>query len=139
MTLTISSLIAEVMPNAIASGLFVSLFSAFAPSSALEPGGEVPPGKLVPVPSVQNVPCMIAPPSNLRLSATEQKTAPAVLSLQFAHVLLSGYYPQIPGSDADWDAVITNPDGSTLVVDVVGAEVDSQSQMTRVSVRIAQE
>jgi len=133
-----TNVIPTVMPTAIASGLAVSFCSISAPSGAFTPGGEpvTGSGSYMPVAGLQNIPCMDAPPSVVRVQATEQKTESEILSLQFRHVWLTGYYPQIPTNDANWQAMITNANG-TLVYDLLGAESDSQLQMTRLELRIA--
>lgn len=131
MNLTIQSLIAEVMPNAIASGLMVSTCSIQAPSGSFDAGG-APVGGYVPVAGLQGIQCMSAQPG-ARVLAGEAKAATQVLSTQFRHVLLAGWYPAIPSSNAGWQAVV---DGVTW--DILGAESDSQSQMTRMELRIAQ-
>lgn len=126
-----------VMPQAVDTGLFVSLCSFNQPSGALGPSGApvTGAGAWVPVANLQNIPCKRQPVSNLRIQATEVRQLEEILSLQVQHVLLNGYYPDVTGlgSDDNWQAVI---DG--VAYTLMGAESDSQSQMTRCEVRLAQ-
>lgn len=125
--------IEQVMPEAIATGLFDALANIQAPDGTFGPSG-APSGNYVTVSGLGAIACMDAPPSDARIQATEAKSLADQLSLNMRHVLLSGYYPQI---ETDWRAVITKSDGVTVVVyDVMGAESDSQTQQTRLEVRI---
>lgn len=123
--------IEAVMPTAIASGLFVSLCTIERPDGILVDAGE-PSGNFVAVPGCVNIPCT-APPLATRLQANETKTLENIQAFSPLHVLLSGYYPVIQdGVWHGWRAVI---DGQPL--DILGTESDSQSQMTRMSVRFS--
>jgi hypothetical protein len=126
--------IAAVMPLAVATGLFVSLCSAWAPTGALTASG-APTGTYAPVSGLQNIPCMNAPTSEKRITADEAKSESQVLSTNSSHVLLAGYYPLFPavGADAGWQVHI---DGVTY--DLLGAESDSQDTQTRLNVQVVQ-
>jgi hypothetical protein len=129
--------LANVMPLARASGLFVALCSAYAPTGALGPSG-APTGAYGPVSGLQSIPCTSAPTSGIRVTATEQKSAKQVLALRFNHVLLDGFFPQFPpGTDSGWQVQIVDAAGNGPTYDLLGAEADSQTLMTRLSVRIA--
>lgn len=125
--------IAAVMPLAVATGLFVSVCSAYAPTGALTASG-APTGTYAPVSGLQNIPCMSAPTSDSRITATETKAESEVISANSNHVLLAGYYPTFPtGTDEAWQVHI---DG--VVFDLLGAESDSQSTQTRLNVQVVQ-
>lgn len=125
--------IEQVMPEAIATGLFDSLATIQAPDGSFGASG-APSGNYVDVSGLVAIACIDAPPSDARIQATEAKSLADQLSLNMRHVLLSGYYPTI---ETDWRAVITKSDGTTVVIyDIMGAESDSQTQMTRLEVRI---
>jgi len=147
MNITIQSLIDQVMPLALATGLFVSTCSIQQPSGEQNDDGtpKVDPTTheplYVPVVGLQDITCMAAPEGGIK--ANEVKSESEIISYQYRHVLLGGFYPQIPDSDDNWQAVIKTftPDGvfvESVVWDLVGAESDSQSQMTRLQLRIAE-
>ena len=124
--------LAQVMPEAVATGLFSSLFTAQQPSGVLDATG-APNGVWVPIAGLVNIACTAPPPSTARIQATEVRDLQEILSLQMKHVLLQGYYPSLmSASDKNWNALI---DG--IAYDIMGAESDSQKEMTRVEVRIA--
>jgi hypothetical protein len=124
--------IGQVIGEAYATGLFVSLFSAQQPSGNLGPSG-APDGTWIPIAGLSNIPCTAPPPSEARIAATEVKALEEILTLQIKHVLLNNYFPQLNGaSDMDWRCLI---DG--VAYDILGVEHDSQKQMTRLEVRIA--
>ncbi len=130
MNQSISTLIAGVMPIAVASGLFVSLCTIQRPSGTLTADGS-PDGLYVDVTGLVNIVCMNAPESNLRITANERKTQSEVESDNSNHCLLSGYYPII-AANTQWRAVV---DG--VIYDILGAESDSQGQMTRLKLQIS--
>ena len=124
--------IESVMQETVLSDLFVSLGSAQAPSGNQTAGGE-PDGLYVPVTGLQDIPCMAAPLSSIRISATETKSMEEIMALMPRHVILNAYYPALEAGWRDgWQWMM---DGSTW--DIIGAEHDSQLQMTRLSVRVA--
>ena len=129
MNQSISTLIAGVMPIAVASGLFVSLCTIQRPSGTLTADGS-PDGLYVDVSGLVNIPCMNAPTSNSNITATERKTPAEIESDNSNHCLLSAYYPIIQ-PNTHWRAVV---DG--VIYDILGAESDSQSQMTRLKLQI---
>lgn len=125
--------IASVMPNAIATGLFVSLASFTAPPVNQQgPTGNIT-APWVAVAGLQSIPCMNAPPSMLRVDATEQKSIADILSRNLRHVLLNGYYPVLfNASRSGWRVAI---DG--VLYDLLGAEADSQLTQTRIELQLA--
>ncbi len=123
--------IAGVMPLVKASGLLVSLCTIKQPSGTLGATG-TPDGTYSDVAGLVAIPCT-APPLSDKITAVEIKNIEDTLAVQPLHVLLDDYYPTInAGVSAGWIAVI---DGTTY--DLLGAEHDSQKQMTRLSVRLA--
>lgn len=124
--------IAEVMPEAVATGRFGSLFTAQQPSGNLGPSG-APDGTFVDVVGLVDIPCTAPPPSSARIQATEVKELEEIMAAQLKHVLLNGYYPTLEaGVQAGWQCII---DG--VAYDMLGAESDSQGQMTHAEVRLA--
>lgn len=138
MNLTVQTLIDEVMPYALRTGLFVSTCDIQAPSGTFDAGGAPAVGGdgqplYVPVAGLQGIVCMSAPMSTGGIGAGETKTPSEILGTQTRHVLLGGYYPAIPAENENWRAVI---DG--VVWDLEGAESDSQATQTRLALKIAQ-
>ncbi len=128
----IHNAIANVMPIALSTGLFVSLCTFQAPSGNVNPDGS-PDNVFVDVPGLVNIACMAPPLTDANIQATEVKSLQEILSEAMLHILLKGWYPQIEnGASEGWQAVI---DGT--VFDLMGAESDSQGQMTRLKVRLA--
>lgn len=121
--------IAAVMPQARDTGLFVSLCTIQQPSGVFGPSG-APDGLWVDVTGLVEIPCTAPPISEARLQSTEVKALAEIMSRNILHVLLNGFYA--PVSPA-WRAVI---DGTAY--DILGTEHDSQSQMTRMEVQLAQ-
>lgn len=122
--------IAAVMPTALASGLFVSLCTIQQPDGVLIDAGQ-PSGNFVTVAGMENIPCMAPPESSIRINASEVKSEANIQSFSELHVLLKGWYPALEdGVSMGWRAIV---DGQTF--DVLGAESDSQGQMTRMVVR----
>ena len=122
--------IASVIPAVLDSGLLVSLCTIQEPSGNIIEAG-VPDGTYVNVSGMVDIPCTAPPPSEARIAATEVKALAEIMSLNIHHVLLGGYYPAIE-TNTEWRAVIDGID-----YDILGAESDSQKQMTRLAVRIA--
>lgn len=127
--------IMRVMPEAAKMGRFESLCTIQAPDGSLGASG-FPSGAYVNVAGLVGIACQDAPPSLARIQATEAKSLAEILALNMRHVLLDGYYPTI-SKNTEWRAVITAADGSTVTVyDIMGAESDSQAQLTRLEVRL---
>ena len=122
--------ISQVMPQAYAIGLFVSLCTIQRPSGNLDAAG-YPDGAWANVAGLVNIPCMDAPPSQARVQSTEIKGLAETLAVAPRHVLLNGYFPAIVPQDR---AVV-----DSVVFDVLGSESDSQSGQTRMELRLASE
>lgn len=128
------------MPLYIESGLATSLASFQMPDGESTTNGS-PSGAYLPVAGMQSIPCQDAPESIARIEATEKKTMEQIETSRLRHILLTGYYPQIPnGVDNLW-IVIVQEILNGQVVDtntwqVFGSEADSQTRMTRISARI---
>lgn len=127
----VSVLVQQVMPQAVASGLFDSLCTAQAPGGSTTPYGQ-PDGTFVNVSGLVNIPCMDAVLSTGTIEATEVKELQDIMSKAFRHVVLNGWYPQfIPGAAIGWRVVV---DG--IVYDLLGAEQDSQNSQTRLKLQL---
>ena len=128
----IQAAIRGVMPQVRATGLLVSLFTAQGPSGTLTPAGE-PDGTFANVAGLVNIHCTAPPNADARIQATELKSLEEIVAAEMHHVLLDAWYPTLDaGWRNGWRCVI---DG--FVYDIMGVESDSQSQMTRVSVKLA--
>lgn len=125
----IRNAVARVMPAAIATGLAVSTITIQKPSGNYDPAG-APDGTFVDVAGLVGLKCMAAPPSLAKIQATEMKALAEIASMELKHVWLEAYYPQI---ESDWRAVL-----DAVVYDILGSEWDSQSQMTRMTLRLVQ-
>ena len=126
-----------VMPEVRASGLMVSLFTAQAPSGVYGDTG-APDGTYNDVTGLVNIACTSPPISDARLLAGETKVLEEVAAEEFHHVLLDDYYPAM---DAGWRngwrcTIASPPDMVPYAMDIKGYEGDSQSKMSRVSVRL---
>lgn len=118
--------LAGVMAQARATGLFSSLASFSAPVSTQGATGN-PIGTFSPAAGYQSIPCMDAPESIARVSATEMKAEPQIETERFRHVLLDACYPALrEAAGLGWRVLI----GATLY-DLLGAEDDSQATQTR--------
>lgn len=134
--------ITDVMAEANASGLYVSLIqfqspSGFGPSRA-------PSGTFVNVPGLVDlfsgstqIGCMDAPLSPGTISALEAKSLVEIESDGLRHVSLNGYYPTViqnwsgEEENMNWRAIV---DGITY--EVFSVETDSQTTQTRVKLRL---
>lgn len=134
----IQNAVRGVMPQAIETGLFVSLATFQEPSGDLDALG-VPDGLYSDVAGFVDIACT-APPYNFSdssMAATETREMPQITATEWLHVLLDSYYPGIvagwrgDGTGA-WRVVI---DGTAF--DIGGAESASQRQMTRVKARLS--
>ena len=121
----------QVMPQAVATGLFVSLCTAQAPTGTKTPYGQ-PDGTFANVAGLVNIPCMDAVLSTGTIEATEVKELQDIMSKAFRHTVLNGWYPQfIPGAAVGWRVIV---DGT--VYDLLGAEQDSQWTQTRLKLQL---
>lgn len=130
----------QVMPQVIASGLLVSLCTIQQPDGMFGATGG-PSGNYVDVTGLIAIDCIEAPPSDTTVGANETKATAEIESKRLRHVALNACY---------MDTVYTRPDGSTVegiqanwrasingvVYDILGAERDSQSTQTRLSLQL---
>ncbi len=122
-----------IMPAVIATGLLVSLFTAQSPSAVLG-GTGAPDGTYTNVLGLIDIACTSPPYAfgDTSIRADEMKSVPEIAAAGFHHTLLDGYYPLLnAGWRNGWRCLI---DGTLF--DILGVENDSQSKMTRVSVRL---
>lgn len=127
----IQNAIRSVMPQAIATGLLVSLCTIQSPGTTYGPGG-APLGTFNDVAGLVNIQCMDAVLTDGSISATELKAAAEIMSAGFRHVFLNGYYPTVIANvKSGWRAVV---DG--IAYDLLGAEPDSQTTQTRLKLQL---
>jgi hypothetical protein len=135
--------IADVMAEANASGLFVSLIQFQEPDGTFGASG-APSGNFVNVPGLvdlfsgqSQIGCMDAPLSPGTISALEAKSLEEIESEGIRHVALNGYYPTVI---ANWSAETANMNWRAIVdgitYEVFSAEADSQTTQTRVKLRL---
>lgn len=139
MNQSISVAIDMVMPAALQSGLFVSLFTAMEPVPTIGPTGAVE-FNYTPVAGLANIACMSAPPSSARIQSTEVRALEDITAAELHHVLLNGWFPTL---DAGWRGENSDGKGAWIAqidgynYEISGVESDSQSIMTRVTVKLA--
>lgn len=123
--------IARVMPQAIATGLLVSLCTIQSPGTSYSPGG-APLGTFNDVAGLINIQCMDAVLADGSIQATETKGLDDIMSAGYRHVFLNGFYPTVIANVKNgWRAVV---DG--VAYDLLGAEPDSQSTQTRLKLQL---
>lgn len=123
--------VAEVMAQAVATGLYVSLATFQSLDTTQGPTGN-PVGTYANVAGLVNIACMDAPLAPGTISALEAKALAEIESKGIRHVSLDGYYPAvITGWPQGWRCIV---DG--VIYDVLGAEADSQSTQTRVKLQL---
>ncbi len=121
--------IANVMPLAIQTGRFTSLFTALQPPTAQGVTGNIV-GDWTPITGLVNIPCDASPLRRGMIEATEARELEEIIAKELKHVLLSGWYPQLEqGIATGWRCTI---DGVELLM--LGAESDSQHTQTRVRI-----
>ncbi len=120
----IQNALANVMAQALATGLFVSLCTIQAPSGNVSDSGQP---DLTYVDMHVDIRCMNAPNDVGSIEATENRQLPQIAAESYRHVLLDGPYQDIVDGVGDgWRAVF---DGT--MYDIEGAEIDSQTVQTR--------
>ena len=128
-----------VMPAAIATGLFVSLFTAQEPRPTQGPNGAIE-FDYVNVAGLIDIACTAPPTSTSDIQATEVRALEDITASEMHHVLLAGYYPTL---DAGWRGENADGKGAWIALidgfqyEISGVESDSQSQMTRMRVKLA--
>ena len=139
----ISMAIPMVMPAAIATGVFVSQFTARKPDGLFGPTG-APSGNYVDVPGLTGIQCVAAPPSATSIQATVVFALEEITASEIHEIILDAYYPQL---DAGWRGEDPNGTGEWIAsvywqgewysYTILGVGSDSQSQMTIVKVKLA--
>jgi hypothetical protein len=130
--------ISGVMPAAIGTGLFVSLFTAQEPVPLQDAQGGIE-FAYTNVAGLIDIPCTAPPESSGSIVATEMRELDEIRGSETHHVLLDAWYPLL---DAGWRG--ENPDGKGAWIALIdgfqyqisGVESDSQSQMTRVTCKL---
>jgi hypothetical protein len=128
-----------VMQTFIGTGLMKSLCTFQKPTGAVGGTGAAL-NTYSNVPGLVDIPCMDAPPSPIRVTASETKAVTDVMAYEMRHVALNGWYPAVysgwRGNDAEgtgpWQAVI---DG--IAFDILGVETDSQKTQTRLELKLS--
>jgi hypothetical protein len=131
MNQSLSYEISQVMPQALLTGLFVSLATVMVPASSQGATGNYT-GPYTALPECTNIACMDAPPSMTRVQATEVKAVAEIMASGLRHVLLSICLTDAPNWAGNGYRVIV--DG--IEYDLLGAENDSQLTQTRLDLRL---
>lgn len=126
----------SVMPAVQLTGLLSSTCNILTPPAPDTPGplGQVDLSTLTPVTGLQGIACarsampMFNPSPSFKIA--EQML---IREEEVTHVLLQGCYPAITQNMV---AQITDPLGHTALYDIRNVEADSQTQMTRLAVRV---
>lgn len=128
-----------VMQTFVDTGLMVSRCTFQKPTGATGGSGAAN-NTYVDVAGLVAIPCMDAPPSPIRVTAGEARSASEIVAYETRHVALNGWYPVVysgwRGNDAEgtgaWQAVV---DG--IAFTVLGVETDSQRTQTRLTLKLA--
>ncbi len=133
----IANAIAQVMPAAIATGLFVSLATFQSPSQDFDSAGAWD-GTWANIAGLVSIPCTAPPVSDSRISATENRELSEIVASEWLHVLLDDYYPTL---NDGWRGDGTPQGAWRMLIDgtayeIQGVESDSQMTQTRVTARI---
>lgn len=130
--------VSQVMPAAVATGLFVSTVTVQQWDGTLGASGAPDKSEAhwTNISGLINIAAMVAPPST-GITATENKSAAEILAEGWRHILLDSNYPALlAGWRQGWRLKETNSvTGLTTTYDIRGVEADSQGQMTRVMVQ----
>jgi len=119
------------MPAAIDTGLFDSLCTILGPPTAQGPTGN-PTGPYAPIIGLTDIPCMDAPPSIARVQATEVKAVEEIMAVGLRHVLLNQCFADAP----QWAGRNYRASIDGVVMDLLGAENDSQTTQTRLDLKL---
>lgn len=128
-----------VMQTFIATGLMKSLCTIQVPTGNLGTTG-APDNTYTSVPGLIGIPCMDAPPSPIRVTASEVKTMADIMAYELRHVALNAWYPQLYYL---WRGYEANGAGGCRAVvdgvafDLLGVETDSQKTQTRLSLKLS--
>jgi hypothetical protein len=124
--------LSQAATEAFESGLLSATCTIQTPTGGVTSSG-APNNTWSPVAGLTAIACQCAVPSANAVQATEAKALMEIMARQIRHVLLDGFYPALKQlKDAGQvQALITLPGDSTYTYEVLGAEDDSQGQMTR--------
>lgn len=127
--------VSQVMPLAVATGLFISLATVQQATNTLDATGQVDltDSGFATIAGCANIACMRAPLSFNSPTANEQDTPEKEATDNQFHLLLDDYYPQIPEAAESVGDLRVIIDGITHTVD--GVEFDSQKTQTRIHCR----
>jgi len=130
-----------VMTAARASGLFSNLFTALTPDGTFGDTG-APSGNYVAVSGLENIACKAA--VETAIEATEVRALEEITASELHHVTLDAYYPAL---DDGWRGEGLNATGAWICqvqwagvwyrFNIIGVESDSETQMTRVRIKLA--
>ncbi len=124
-------LVQQVMPRAVATGLYRSRCTA-TEANGTTPYGQPDWTNPIPIAGLINIQCMDAVPSTARIQATEVKGLEDIMAKGYRHISLDGYYPQfVAGTGLGWRVTV---DGTTY--DLLGSEPDSQNSQTRLMLQL---
>ena len=139
----IQNALAGVVAEVVDTGLLVSLFTARQPDGLFGPTG-APSGNYADVPGLTDLACMAAPPSTGSIQATETRALEEITASELHDVWLPGWYSAL---DAGWRGENANGTGAWICriqwmgewfsYTIMGVESDSQTQTTRVKVKLA--
>ena len=139
----IHNAIQGVMAEAVATGLFVSLFTAQEPVPTQGANGLIE-FDYVDVAGLINIVCMAASQSPSSIQATEVRALEEITASELHEVLLPAYYPQL---DAGWRGEAADGKGAWICqvqwkgvwysYEIQGVGSDSQSQGTWVKIKLA--
>ena len=132
----IQNAIAGVVQTVIDTGILVSLFTAQQPDGIFGPTG-APSGNYINVAGLTNLVCIAAPPSTGSIQATEVRALEEITASELHDVWLPEWLPAL---DAGWrDGWICQIQwlGEWWTYNLLGVESDSQTQTTRVKVKLA--
>ena len=139
----IQNALAMVMPAAINTGLFVSLFTAMEPVPTIGPTGAVA-FDYTPVAGLTDIVCIASSQSPSSIQATEVRALEEITASELHTVLLPAYYPQL---DDGWRGENSDSKGAWVCqiqwkgvwnyYEIQGVGSDSQSQGTWVKVKLA--
>ena len=129
--------LAQVMPAALGTGLFVSLASFVKPIQTQGATGNSI-GGYTPIAGLQNIPCMNAPErTGAAGNSSNEKRTPAYIEAERGRaVLLDAYFPTLDtgfttGAGLGWQVSITDPGTPAQMYIFLGGEGDSQHTQTR--------
>src|ERR1035438_5009875 len=123
--------VAGIPPAVYATGLFPSLATLQAPSTTQGPTGNLL-NTFTDVVGLIGLACQDAPPSTARIAATEVKAVAEIMSKGLRHITLKDCFTDsVHWSSYGYRVVV---DG--LVLDLLGAEVDSLNMQTRMDCQL---